>query len=234
MRRSKTLKWRENIARACVYEPPVREIAEGGTFMRGQWRSQVFGHDGPLTLELGCGRGEYTLELARRYPQRNHLGVDIKGHRFWFGAKRVEQEQLTNAAFLRARIEYMDHFFAPGEVDEIWLTFSEPQVRDGKGTKRITSPVFMRRYERFLVPGGLVHVKTDSTFLYERTLSDLRAAGYEITIASDDVYGRLVHEVPDDLREVLEVNTQFERKWLKQGKRIRYLQVKTDSGSHCN
>lgn len=227
MRINKTSKWQENTTRACVFEPPVREIAEGGTFMQGRWRSDVFEHGGPLILELGCGRGEYTLELARRYPQRNHLGVDIKGHRFWFGAKRVEQEQLGNAAFLRARIEYIDHFFAPGEVDEIWLTFSEPQLRDGKGTKRITSPVFMRRYERFLVPGGLVHVKTDSEFLYERTLSDIREAGYEVTIASDDVYGRLVHDVPEELREQLEVSTQFERKWLKQGKLIRYLQIRS-------
>ena len=125
-----------------------------------------FGNDRPITLELGCGKGEYTVGLARRHPDRNFIGVDIKGHRFWRGAKTSSEEGLDNVAFLRTKIEFVQNFFAEGEVAEVWLTFSDPQPKDEKGTKRITSEVFLKRYQQFMVPGGLIHVKSDSELLY--------------------------------------------------------------------
>ncbi len=226
MRLSKIRRWEENLTRSCVHQPPVDEIAAGGTYMRGRWAEEVFGQAGPVTLELGCGRGEYSVALARRDPARNVVGVDIKGHRFWHGAKTAEDEGLTNLAFLRARIEYIDHYFGPDEVDCVWLTFSDPQPQNNKGTKRITSPVFLRRYSRFLKPDGRVHVKTDSELLFETTRDQASEAGFEVTLASDDVHGRLVHEVPPGLAELLSLRTLYEQRWISRGARIRYLELR--------
>jgi tRNA (guanine-N7-)-methyltransferase len=226
MRRSKVRRWEENAGFECVHQPPVHEIAAGGTYMRGCWARDVLGTSGPLALELGCGSGAVSLALARRDPTRGVVGVDIKGHRFWIGAKAALAEDLTNIAFLRARIEYIDHYFGPAEVEEVWLTFSDPQPKDDKGTKRITSPVFLRRYGRLLTEDGRVHVKTDSPLVYERTRDEAAQAGFEVAVASEDVHGELVHTAPADLVELLAVQTRFEEKWRAGGARIRYLQLR--------
>ena len=180
----------------------------------------------PITLELGCGKGEYTVGLARRHPERNFIGVDIKGHRFWRGAKTSQEEGLKNVAFLRTKIEFVHHFFAAGEVHEIWLTFSDPQPKDEKGTKRITSEVFLQRYREFMVPGGLVHIKSDSPLLYALSKEGWIGAGFEVLEDSQDVYADLVHRVDPAFADVLNIRTFYEQRWLEEGKKIHYLRTR--------
>lgn len=226
MGKGKLKKWNENKTFSHVYEPSLQEIIDGKEFMKGEWHKDVFGNDRPITLELGCGKGEYSVALARKYPERNFIGVDIKGHRFWRGAKTSHEEGLSNVAFLRTRIEFIAQFFNPNEIDEIWLTFSDPQPKDEKGTKRLTSPKFIERYKKFMKPGGLIHVKTDSPLLYEYTLEALEKEKYEILMNSNDVHGTLVHEVDEDLAEILSVRTHYEQIWSAKGRSINYIRFK--------
>lgn len=225
MGKDKLRKWKENAGFSHVFEPDIKSIVDGGGLNRGEWARSVFGNDHPITLELGCGKGEYTVGLARRHPERNFIGVDIKGHRFWRGAKTSVEEGLNNVAFLRTKIEFVHHFFAPGEVDEIWLTFSDPQPKDEKGTKRITSEVFLERYRRFMAPGGIIHVKSDSPLLYALSKEGWAGAGFPILEDSADVYGDLVHRVEPEFAEVLKIRTFYEQRWLEEGKNIHYLRT---------
>lgn len=220
------MKWERNRALPRVYQPSVRGLVDGELFLRGQWHDDVFGDRRPITLELGCGAGTYTVELARRHPERNFVGVDIKGHRFWKGAQAAHDEGLTNVAFLRARVEFLDRCFAGDEVDELWLTFSDPQPKDERGTKRITSSLYLGFYQTFVRPGGLVHVKSDSALLYESTRDGARADGYEVLVESDDVHGELVRRAPAALAEVLRFVTPYERRWIAEGRRIHYLALR--------
>ena len=154
--------------------------------MRGRWRQDFFHNNNPIVLELGCGRGEYAVGLARRYPDRNFIGVDIKGARMWTGATQSLREGLKNVAFLRTNIEIIDRFFAPGEVQEIWLTFSDPQMK--KATKRLTSTYFLNRYRHFLEDGGIVHLKTDSNFLFTYTRYVTEVNRLPVEVCTDDLY----------------------------------------------
>lgn len=226
MGKGKLKKWTENKRFSHVFEPPLQDAVDGKEFMKGEWNAQVFGNPNPITLELGCGKGEYTIGQARRFPERNFIGIDIKGHRFWKGAKISENEGIKNVAFLRTRLEFIDRYFAPGEVSEIWLTFSDPQPKDEKGSKRITGPKFVERYKQILKPGSTINVKTDSDLLYEWTLEAYREQKYDIELFSDDVYGKLVHEVEPDFREILEIKTYYEQMWLEMGKRIHFIRIR--------
>lgn len=182
---------------------------EGGKIieMRGAWQSKLFQNNQPITLELACGRGEYTVALAARYPERNFIGVDIKGARIWQGATQVLEKGLKNAAFLRTRIELVDKFFAEAEVDEIWITFPDPFLRDSKSNKRLTSPWFLEVYRRFLKKGGIVHLKTDSPVLYDFTMEVLKEdERCELIFASEDIY-----DAPLPYSE-LEIQTYYEAK----------------------
>ncbi|MDX1406982.1 MAG: tRNA (guanosine(46)-N7)-methyltransferase TrmB, partial [Saprospiraceae bacterium] len=156
-----------------VQRPQLMATGNVQVDLKGVWSTRHFGNDHPLTLELGCGKGEYTVELARRYPHRNFIGVDIKGARIWKGATRSSQQGISNAAFLRTRIECIAHFFGPGEVEEIWITFPDPFPRDSKVNRRLTSPNFLHRYRQLQRPGGLVHLKTDDPGLYVFTLETI-------------------------------------------------------------
>ena len=168
-------------------EPGSKELKLNDHPIKGNWGAQMFGNNNPIVLELGCGKGDYTIALALRNPHINYIGVDIKGARLWKGAKFATENALPNVAFLRTRIEFIDAFFAPGEVSEIWLTFSDPQLR-GSENARLTSPLFLQRYGRFLAPGGIVHLKTDSRFLYEYTMSVIRANALEVLASGTDIY----------------------------------------------
>ena len=198
MGHDKLRKFAENETFACLLQPSSRELlADGYARLRdhdikGHWRERMFAgsaapDDGGIVLELGCGKGEYTIELAQRNPARNYVGVDIKGARLWKGAKYATQNALPNVAFLRTRVEFISAFFAPGEVSEIWLTFSDPQFRSENS--RLSSPVFLERYRRFLKPGGVVHLKTDSRFLHEYTKAVCKVNGLELLACTDDLYG---------------------------------------------
>jgi len=229
MAKQKRLKWERNRALPRVHQPCMRSLVEGAEFRRGTWHDETFGNRNPITLELGCGEGTYTVELARRYPGRNFIGVDIKGHRFWKGAQRAHDEGLGNAAFLRAKVEFLDRCFAEDEVDELWLTFSDPQPKDERGTKRITSSLYLGLYQTFVRPGGLVHVKSDSPLLFETTREGARAAGHEVLVESADVHGAPIPGASTELLDLLAVVTPYERRWIREGRRIHYLQIRLPS-----
>ena len=197
MGHGKLKKFAENETFRCLLQPDAssvlakpegsRELVLRDHAIKGNWNRDMFEKPQPIVLELGCGKGDYTIALARRHPEMNFIGVDIKGARLWKGAKEATEEKMGNVAFLRTRIEFIDAFFGPGEVSEIWLTFSDPQLH-GSENARLTSPLFLQRYRRFLKPDGIVHLKTDSRFLYEYTQSVIRANGLEVLASGTDIY----------------------------------------------
>ena len=221
MGHDKLRKFAENLTFSCLLQPSADELLSDGYFslrdhsIKGHWGA-FFGNDHPIVLELGCGKGEYTLDMARRFPSLNFIGVDIKGARLWRGAKTATEEGLPNVAFLRTRIEFITAFFAPGEVSEIWLTFSDPQMKSENA--RLTSPVFLEKYLQFLAPGGVIHLKTDSIFLYHYTLAVARKNSLEILDSTDDLYGR-----SSDGSSLYEVQTFYEKMFLARGFKITYL-----------
>jgi tRNA (guanine-N7-)-methyltransferase len=226
MGKDKLRKWTENANFNHVFEPDLQAAVRGEDGeIKGKWGDTVFGNDNPITLELGCGKGEYTVGLARKYPDRNFVGVDIKGHRFWRGAKTAKEEGLPNVAFLRTKLEFIERYFEKDEVSEVWLTFSDPQPKDEKGSKRITSPMYIERYKKVLKPGSLINVKTDSVLLYDLSKEGYEEKGYEILLDSKDVYGELVDRVEEDLKDALEIKTFYENRWLSEGKKIHFLQL---------
>lgn len=182
----------------------------------GHWKHH-FKNENRLTLELACGKGEYTLGLARLYPQKNFIGIDIKGNRIWVGAKKAIQEELNNVAFLRTQIEQLQKYFAPDEVDEIWITFPDPQLRFSKAKKRLTHPRFLRLYQQILKPGGKIHLKTDSPDLYRFTKEVLSMYQCNIISDIDDVYGQTV------VSQELSIKTHYEALDIAQSSRIHYL-----------
>ncbi|MEM8908779.1 MAG: tRNA (guanosine(46)-N7)-methyltransferase TrmB [Bacteroidota bacterium] len=186
--------------------------------LKGQWNAQHFKNDHPIVLELACGRGEYSLGLARHYPQHNFIGLDIKGARIWKGASIALEEGLNNVAFLRTRIEQVELFFAPQEVSEIWITFPDPFLRKSKANRRLTAPPFLERYRKILKPKGLVHLKTDEPNLYAFTLEILEAdPQVEILYQHSDIYAQ---PLPFD---ELNIKTYYERMHLAEGKQIKYI-----------
>ena len=193
MGHDKLRKFAENETFTCLLQPSSAEILADGYFslrdhkIKGRWNAEMFDAPRPIVLELGCGKGEYTIALAERDPSRNYIGVDIKGARLWKGAKYAETHYLGNVAFLRTRIELINAFFAPGEVDEIWLTFSDPQIR--RENARLSSPLFLERYARLLRPGGIIHLKTDSRFLHEYTKAVCIQNGLDVIACTEDLYG---------------------------------------------
>ena len=207
-----------------VFQCPYSQLSQEGFEMRGKWASDFFRNSNPVVLELGCGRGEYTVGLAEKFPNMNFIGVDIKGSRMWAGATESLQKGMKNVAFLRTNIEIIDRFFAPGEVNEIWLTFSDPQMK--KATKRLTSTYFMERYRRFLVDGGIVHLKTDSNFMFTYTKYMVEHNALPVEFVTDDLY----HSGLVD--DILGIQTYYEKQWLSRGLNIKYLKFRLpQSGS---
>ena len=226
MGKDKLRRWKENETFDHVFEPNLQDAVKGiDGEMKGKW-SEIFKNDNPITLELGCGKGEYTVGLARKYPNRNFVGVDIKGHRFWRGAKTAQEESIPNVSFLRTRIEFIEKYFDKDEVSELWITFSDPQPKDEKGTKRITSPFYIEMYKNILKPSSIINIKSDSVLLYDLSKEGYLEKGYDIQIDSQDVYGELVDRVEEDLRDALEIKTYYEKRWLSEGKKIHFIQLK--------
>ncbi|MFN0032334.1 MAG: tRNA (guanosine(46)-N7)-methyltransferase TrmB [Flavobacteriales bacterium] len=228
MGKNKLKKWAVNKTFSHVIEPELKPIIMEGKFhLQGQWHEQVFGNNNPITVELGCGKGEYTIGLARKYPGRNFIGVDVKGHRFYDGAKQAHEEGLKNVAFLRTRVEFIDAFFGKDEVDEIWLTFSDPQPKDEKGNRRITSLWYiMNKYMRFLKPGGLIHIKHDNLLVYDLAMEELEATSFIIETHSPDIYDNYYQALSDDEKEILGWKTYYEKMWLAEGKKITYIRMR--------
>lgn len=216
--KNKLKRFKENDTFANVIQPKRQELLADEFALKGQWRSSFFKNDNPIVLELGCGKGEYTLALAQRNSQKNFIGIDIKGARFWRGAKTALEDNMNNVGFLRIQIELLTQCFAPGEIDEIWITFPDPQIKYKRTKHRLTNLEFLQKYQQVLAPGGLVHLKTDSEFMHGYTLGLLRGLGQEIHFAQHDVYG-----TTGSPEVVTEVQTFYESQYLAKEKKITYI-----------
>jgi len=195
--------------------------------MKGEWHGTAFKNKNPLVLELGCGKGEYTVGLARLHPNINFLGVDVKGHRFHKGAKDALSEGLPNVCFLRTRVEFIESFFAKDEVDEIWLTFSDPQPQDKVGVRRITSKYYAEKYRSFLKVGGCIHIKHDNPEVYEMALSEFGGdPRYAIELHSFDIYGDFMQTQDAYWQQVLNFRTYYEQMWLDEGRKTKYVRIR--------
>ena len=214
--KNKLKRFRENETFPHVVQPSREEVVQGFKY-RGEWAS-FFGNDRPIVLELGCGKGEYTLGLAQKDPGKNYIGVDIKGARFWRGAKTALELGLPNVAFLRSQIDLVDLLFGAGEVEEIWITFPDPQIKYKRMKHRLTNPDFLEKYRKILRPGGVMHLKTDSGFMHGYTLGLLQGLGHRVLYANHDVYNNTGS--PED---VLGIQTFYEKQYLEKGKPITYV-----------
>lgn len=219
--KNKLKRFKENETFANVIQPSREEVL-GGTFpLKGVWAKEAFKNTHPIVLELGCGKGEYTVNLAKQYPDKNFIGIDIKGARFWRGAKTALEEQIDNAMFLRTQIELIDYLFAAEEVSEIWITFPDPQIKYKRTKHRLTNQDFLAKYKHILSPEGLIHLKTDSEYLHGYTLGLLHGMGHEILYANHHIYRN--EGAP---KEVLTIQTTYEKQYLAQGKPITYIRFR--------
>ncbi len=216
--KNKLKRFRENETFENVFQPSREELVNKTFPLKGKWRKDVFKNENPLILELGCGKGEYTVGLAKRYPEKNFIGIDIKGARFWRGAKTAIEENIPNAAFIRTQIELIEYVFAENEVDEIWITFPDPQIKYQRTKHRMTNLQFLERYKKALKSGGLMHLKTDSEFMHGYTLGLLHGLGYEILYANHNVY-----KLEGSPEEVTEIQTFYENQYLEKDKAITYI-----------
>ena len=223
MGKNKLKKFGEMETFSNVFQYPYSVLMQQGFPLKGKWHSDFFGNGNPIVLELGCGKGEYTVGLAKRFPDRNFIGVDIKGARMWTGAKQAVTDNMPNVAFVRTNIELIASFFAPGEVSEIWITFPDPQMK--KTNKRLTSVRFLNLYRRILEPGGIINLKTDSPFLYTYTRELVRLNGLPVEVDTDDLYAS------GKADDILEIRTFYEQQWLARGLTIKYLRWRLDAGT---
>jgi len=196
---------------------PFEKIKEGHP-LAGKWKENYFKNQNPIVLELGCGRGEYTIGLAKNNPNKNFIGVDIKGNRIWTGAKYATENKLANVAFVRTRIDFIEYCFSEGEVNEIWLTFPDPQPQKTRVRNRLTNPIFLKRYKKILKPKGLVHLKTDSTSFYEYTLEVIAELKLELLYSTNDLY----MNNPSGKEELTEIKTHYEQLFTAKGEKIKY------------
>lgn len=206
--------------------PLLGNVWQKDSKLKGKWHEEVFGNMQPIVLELGCGKGEYAVNLAKHHPNKNFIGVDIKGHRLWVGATQALQSDLKQVAFLRASIEDLEQYFAPNEIDEIWITFPDPQLQLSRAKKRLTHPRFLAYYERIVKLGGKIHLKTDSDILYDFTIGWLQALGYSIIYQSTNLYQEsLINKGLQAIQKEAEtIQTYYEQKYLLAGKSIYYIQ----------
>ncbi len=219
--KNKLRRFKENETFDNVIQPSREEILNNSLSLKGNWHKNFFKNENPLVLELGCGKGEYSVSLAKTFPNSNFLGVDIKGARFWRGAKTALEENIHNVGFLRTQIELVDLIFAENEVDEIWITFPDPQIKYKRTKHRLTNFDFLQKYKTILKPNGIVHLKTDSEFMHGYTLGLLHGLGETIEFANHDVYGS--HGSP---QAVTDIQTFYEQQYLDQGKKITYIQFR--------
>lgn len=222
MGKNKLKRFRENETFANVFQP-TRDEMLAGFELKGKWNEKVFKNDHPIVLELGCGKGEYSVSLARKFPDKNFIGIDIKGARFWRGAKTALEEGLNNVAFLRTQIELIHYAFAENEVSEIWITFPDPQIKYRRTKHRLTHPEFLRKYNQVLTKEGVIHLKTDSEFLHGYTHGIIQMEKHEVLISSHNVYHPDNRELPE---EVTSVQTFYEQKFLEQNKNITYIRFR--------
>ena len=219
--KNKLKRFKENETFKNVFEPTREELVDAEYELKGNWCSSFFKNNNPLVLELGCGKGEYSVALAQKYPNKNFIGIDIKGARFWRGAKTAIEENIPNVAFIRTQIELVEHVFAENEVDEIWITFPDPQIKYKRTKHRMTNSEFLKRYKNILKPDGIMNLKTDSEFMHGYTLGLLHGEGHEVLYANHNVYKQ-----EGSPEEVTSIQTFYESQYLKEDKAITYIRFK--------
>lgn len=219
--KNKLKRFKENEKFENVIQPSREELLDNSFELKGKWSGRFFKNDHPVVLELGCGKGEYTVELAKQNPEKNFIGVDIKGARFWRGAKTALEENLKNVAFVRTQIELIEYVFAQNEVSEIWITFPDPQIKYKRTKHRLTNTSFLQKYKNVLKKDGFVHLKTDSEFMHGYTLGLLHGQGHEVLYAHHDIYNNEYSP-----KEVTGIQTFYEKQYLEKGKPITYIQFK--------
>ena len=216
--KNKLKRFKENETFSNVIQPTREEVLNNTLMLKGNWNRNFFKNENPIVLELGCGKGEYSVNLATMFPEKNFLGIDIKGARFWRGAKTALAEKINNVGFLRTQIELVDCIFDENEVDEIWITFPDPQIKYKRTKHRMTNPDFLNKYKKILKPNGMVHLKTDSEYMHGYTLGLLQGLGLTIEYAHHDVYG-----TTNAPKEVTDIQTYYESQYLAINKKITYL-----------
>ena len=219
--KNKLKRFKENETFVNVFQPTREEVVSDSLPLKGKWRMDFFKNDNPIVLELGCGKGEYSVGLAERFPEKNFIGIDIKGARFWRGAKTAVENGLNNVAFLRTQIELIEHCFEANEVDEIWITFPDPQIKYKRTKHRMTNSDFLNSYKKILKPKGLMHLKTDSEFMHGYTLGLLHGEGHEVIYANHNIYKN--EGAP---AEVTGIQTFYESQYLEVNKPITYIQFR--------
>ncbi len=219
--KNKLKRFNENRTFSNVIQPTRDEVVSGNFSLKGKWNSDFFKNNHPIIVELGCGKGEYTVELGKKYPNKNFIGIDIKGARFWRGAKTAFEENMNNIAFVRTQIELIEHIFAEGEIDEIWITFPDPQIKYKRTKHRLTNSAFLKRYKKVLNPEGIINLKTDSEFMHGYTLGLLHGEGHEVLYANHNIY---VNEGAPE--EVTSIQTFYEKQYLEVNKPITYIKFK--------
>ncbi len=219
--KNKLKRFKENDTFANVLQPTREEVVSGNFPLKGKWNSDFFKNENPIILELGCGKGEYTIGLAEKNPNANYIGIDVKGARFWRGAKTAVESGIQNTAFVRTQIELIEHIFAAQEVSEIWITFPDPQIKYKRTKHRMTNSEFLKLYKRILKPDGVMHLKTDSEFMHGYTLGLLHGEGHEVLYANHNVYKN--EGAPE---EVLNIQTFYEKQYLEIQKAITYIRFK--------
>ncbi|MBD44845.1 MAG: tRNA (guanosine(46)-N7)-methyltransferase TrmB [Flavobacteriaceae bacterium] len=216
--KNKLKRFKENETFSNVIQPTREDVLNNTLMLKGNWNRNFFKNENPIVLELGCGKGEYSVNLATMFPKKNFLGIDIKGARFWRGAKTALAEKINNIGFLRTQIELVDCIFDENEVDEIWITFPDPQIKYKRTKHRMTNPDFLSKYKKILKPNGMVHLKTDSEYMHGYTLGLLQGLGLTIEYAHHDVYG-----TTNAPKEVTNIQTYYESQYLAINKKITYL-----------
>jgi tRNA (guanine-N7-)-methyltransferase len=221
--KKKLIRFAENETFSHLFQYSYEDLRAGFP-LKGKWHAEYFHNTYPISLELGCGKGEYTVYLSMKYPEGNFIGVDIKGARLWKGCKTAEEEKIKNVAFIRTRVQLIGSFFATGEVSEIWLTFPDPQPRHAKENKRLTSPEFLARYREILAKDGIIHLKTDNEGLFEYTLKTIREEGHDLILSERDIYGSSFEG------DATAIKTFYERMFLKDDIPIKYLEFRLRDG----
>ena len=224
MGKNKISRFAENLEFTHLIQPTREEIINDFK-LKGKWNEQFFNNDHPIVLELGCGKGEYTIGLGEQFPDKNFLGIDLKGARLWRGAKTVDERNLNNIGYLRTQIELIDAAFDADEISEIWITFPDPQIKFKRKKHRLTHPYFLTKYKQILKPGGFIHLKTDSEFLHGYTLGIIETNGYKVLESNHDIYHDSTHDLPEYLYSI---QTHYEKIYLKEDKRITYIKFQID------
>lgn len=219
--KNKLKRFKENETFNNVFQPTREEVAGDLFSLKGKWNTEFFKNDNPIVLELGCGKGEYAVGLAQKYPHKNFIGIDLKGARFWRGAKTAVETGLRNVAFIRTQIELINHLFKENEVDEIWITFPDPQIKYKRTKHRMTNSEFLKLYKKILKPDGIMNLKTDSEFMHGYTLGLLHGEGHEVLYANHNVYVNA-----GSPEEVTSFQTFYEKQYLEINKAITFIRFK--------